>query len=244
VELVASVGNDSIGNFLISELARIGLSTQNVSLDKSFPSSLVLVGRSMGTPDFIAYRMADIRIMPVSKSLLKNSSIVHTSAFALSKEPARTHILEAMKYATLLGNEISCDWNFATEIWATDSGQEVFKDLCEMKPLLKLSLDDFRRFTGNSEATAEMAMNFLDKFNTKLTCLTCGSEGVWYTNEENNWVNLPAQKVEVKDTTGAGDAFWAGFLSSYIEENTISQSVERGIKIASQKIQKLGPLYV
>ncbi|MCF8255296.1 MAG: hypothetical protein K9J84_12035, partial [Bacteroidia bacterium] len=230
VELVASVGKDSIGEFLLAELAKIGLSTQFINIDQQLPSSLVLVGKSIGTPDFIAYRMADTRIMPIDKYLLNNTSIIHTSAFALSKEPARTHILEAMKYATFLGNEISCDWNFASEIWYPENGQDVFNELCKLKPLLKLSLDDYRRFTNNPNASALTAIDFLNNCSSKFTCLTCGSEGVWFTNEDNNWVNLPARKVEVKDTTGAGDAFWAGFLSSYLEENSITQSVERGIK--------------
>ena len=66
---------------------------------------------------------------------------------------------------------------------------------------------------------------------------------VWY-KYKNEWHYKPGQKVnEVKDTTGAGDAFWAAFLTQYLNTNDIEISVQYAIEIAAQKVQTFGPLY-
>ncbi len=245
VELSACVGTDSIGDFLVKNLAKVGLEPNNISRNPDFPSSLVLVGKSKNSPDFIAYRMADSQIPAVNTSLIKDSKILHTSAFALSKDPARENILMAFKSAFVLGKEISCDWNFAPQIWQSDTGIKVFEDLCSMNPLLKLSLDDFKRFIGSELADESMAKEFLDQYNTKISCLTCGADGVWFTNENKEWVKIDANPVnEVKDTTGAGDAFWAGFLNARLDGKNNETCIRAGIELASKKIQKLGPLYL
>jgi fructokinase len=243
-ELVACVGNDSIGDFLSNVLMEIGLSGKYIERDPNLPSSLVLVGKSKASPDFIAYRMADTQIKRVSNHVIEAATIIHTSAFALSKEPARTNILSALKTASQLGKIISCDWNFAPEIWGNNSGEKVFGELVQLNPLLKFSLDDFARFTGIIEPEPKQAMEFLNSYNLSFACITCGSEGVWFINENKQWNHLAAIKVEVKDTTGAGDAFWAGFLASYLNGKTNSDSVQDGIKLAAKKIQQLGPLYL
>jgi fructokinase len=245
VELNACIGEDSIGNFLVSNLAKVGLSDSYVFRNQQLPTSLVLVGKSKSSPDFIAYRMADSQSPVINAELIKSSQILHTSAFALSKDPSRTTILTAFRTAFLLKKEISCDWNFAAQIWQEDNGYSVFEDLCNMKPLLKLSIDDFQRFTGNPNASIENAKNFLDQYQYKVLCLTCGADGVWFTNEKGEWQKTEALKVkDVKDTTGAGDAFWAGFLNGRIEGLNSEVCVNRGIELASRKIQRIGPLYL
>ena len=242
--LIACVGNDGMGAFLIQSMEKIGVHSTFIHKTNDYPSSMVLVGKSRQSPDFVAYRMADIHIPPVNKNLLNESRIIHTSAFALSKNPAQNNILAALIQAKEMGKIISCDWNFSPKIWNSNNGQAVFQSICQLNPLLKLSLDDFKRFTGNENATAEQAITFLTQFNTQLTCLTCGSEGVWFTDETKKWVKLPAIEVTVLDTTGAGDAFWAGFLSGYLDHFTLETSVEMGISLATRKIQQLGPLYL
>ncbi len=244
-ELSACVGTDSVGDFLIENLAKVGLNSSYITRNEDFPSSLVLVGKSKNSPDFIAYRMADSQIPQIETGLIKESKILHTSAFALSKEPARENILVAFKSAFVIGKEISVDWNFAPQIWQNDNGISVFEDLCSMKPLLKMSLDDFRRFIGNDSADVKMAKEFLNQYNTSISCLTCGSDGVWYTNESREWIKAEAVFVnDVKDTTGAGDAFWAGFLSSRLEGLDSAACIKSGIELAAKKIQKFGPLYL
>ena len=57
----------------------------------------------------------------------------------------------------------------------------------------------------------------------------------------NEVVECPAkQNLKIKDLTGAGDLFAAGYLHGYINEFSISKSLEKGTELSSEIIQKLG----
>ena len=50
----------------------------------------------------------------------------------------------------------------------------------------------------------------------------------------------PSQKLDVVDTTGAGDSFVAGFATGIIRKKSIRESVELGIQIASLSCMAMG----
>ena len=53
----------------------------------------------------------------------------------------------------------------------------------------------------------------------------------------------PAIKIdEIKDTTGAGDAFWTGFLYAQIENKSLEDCVTIAQKLATIKLQNVGRL--
>ena len=53
----------------------------------------------------------------------------------------------------------------------------------------------------------------------------------------------PAIKIEeIKDTTGAGDAFWTGFLYAQIENKSLEDCVTLAQKLATIKLQNVGRL--
>ena len=122
-----------------------------------------------------------------------------------------------------MGKKISIDWNFAPSIWQ-DDGKLIFTRICKNRPLLKMSMDDVERFLGK-QVSEEEARNYLSTLTTTVTCLTCGKDGVWYSdNNDTSWKYMPAISVaEVRDTTGAGDAFWSGFLHAYLAKAIDSQ---------------------
>jgi sugar/nucleoside kinase (ribokinase family) len=240
--LISCVGQDTIGDFLIDKIRSSGLSTDQIHRSKQFPTSIVIVGRSRGTPDFIAYRSADAHLPEIDKNLINQTGIVHTCAFALSRNPSQHHILDALSHAVSQHKHISVDWNYAPSLWESD-GTLVFQKLCSMHPLLKVSMDDVSRFLQRS-VSMEEARSFLEKTGASVVCLTCGKDGVWFREKENDWQFAPAENVEeVKDTTGAGDAFWAGFLSAFVRDEPVEACVSKGVHVAAKKIQKFGPLY-
>jgi fructokinase len=47
---------------------------------------------------------------------------------------------------------------------------------------------------------------------------------------------------EVKDTTGAGDAFWTGFLYAQLHQNSLEETITVAQKLAAIKLQNVGRL--
>ncbi|KAF8463092.1 Ribokinase-like protein [Kalaharituber pfeilii] len=98
--------------------------------------------------------------------------------------------------------------------------------------------------TTVSSAT-EIAKSFLvERGVRKAVIITLGGQGVVvaYYDEEGIILteHVPAQKVNVVDTTAAGDTFIGGFATSYVEGRGVMESVRRGVEAAARTVQKKG----
>ncbi len=237
-KLVAAVGDDGFGKILIAKVLNDDLPIDNIKSVPGHNTSLIVVGRTSKTPDFIPYRDADRYITTVEKKLLKNASLVHTTAFSLSKDPARASILKAFATAHHNNIPVSVDWNYSEKIWGiNDEGVKVFEQLQQFHPLLKFSMDDVARFVGH-KINIQEALNFLAAVDASLVCLTCGAEGVFYNcGKIGEWKYRPAAKIKVENATGAGDAFWAGFIHAWDKGMDAEKAIDNGIDIASKKLQ-------
>jgi len=72
----------------------------------------------------------------------------------------------------------------------------------------------------------------------KKVIITLGEEGAMYFDE--GIIKVPAMNIAVKDTTGAGDAFIAGFTSGIANQKPLKEAVEKGIKTAAITCRYLG----
>ncbi len=78
----------------------------------------------------------------------------------------------------------------------------------------------------------------LQKYPNKLI-VTKGASGVDYYDGE-KIINIPAHKVEVVDTTGAGDSFNGALCVGIVNGMELFEAIEYGNKVASYTIQKVG----
>ena len=85
----------------------------------------------------------------------------------------------------------------------------------------------------------EMEKVLLDKItnaNIPSMVVTLGSRGSVYAELSGSRGFVPANPVEVKDTTGAGDAFCAGVAAGLTYGKTLGEAVEIGTRLASSVI--------
>ena len=94
-----------------------------------------------------------------------------------------------------------------------------------------MSLIDVQKF--------EEVIDFAKKIN-KLTIITRGDKGAVAINK-NEIAECSAKKnLQIKDLTGAGDLFAAGFLHGLINNKTIQESLEIGTEMSTKIIQIIG----
>lgn len=243
--MVATVGNDGFGEYIFDRLNTVGVNTTNIKKLANKPTSVIFVSRSQGTPDFIPFRVADSFISEdqISTEILEKTKIFHTTCFALSKEPAQTTILKKAEEAYNLGCKLSIDINYAKKLWKNqDEALNVIKTYCSFNPLIKISEDDMLRLF-EKELPHQEIFAFFHNLGVDTVCLTLGEKGVKLSQIDKDIIELPAIKVEeVKDTTGAGDAFWSGFLFAYIKEKPIQDCLQVALKLAALKLQNVGRL--
>lgn len=242
--LVSCVGNENLGSFLIEEVAKTGVDVRHIVKDSFEPSSIVLVSRTTGTPDFIPYRAADKMLLPehFPDELLKQTRIFHTTCWPLSMSPASETVLDAAKRAAKLGAILSLDFNYAPRIWPDKAhATSVLEAYCSYGAFIKLSDDDAQRFFG--ELSTDAVIDLLLAKGAKLVCLTLGAKGsiiTTFSSSERHFV--PTKPLKVVDATGAGDSYWAGFLTAYLDGKTPEVCGNAGVNLAALKLTTVGPL--
>ncbi|MBK8704241.1 MAG: sugar kinase [Saprospiraceae bacterium] len=241
-KLVATVGNDQMGVFLRDAVAATGVDTSLIR-EIDLPTTLILVTRSKKVSNFQAYRAADSFIYDeqMTDELLSQTSLFHTTCFALSRIPAQVVIFEAAQRAMKLGCQVSIDANYSPKIWSDrEEAQRYVTRYCELGALVKVSEVDWERLYEEPLKDPEHAARHFLNMGARQVCVTLGKEGCLVADHKGaNF--LPSREVEVKDTTGAGDAFWSGYLTAWLDGYNPLQCATAGRRMAELKLAHFGP---
>jgi sugar/nucleoside kinase (ribokinase family) len=245
VALVATVGKDGFGDYLKDYVENLGLDTQFLSQTDKALTTMILVTRSQQVSNFEAYRGADAQILPsqLTDATLSQAAIFHTTCFALSKKPAQTTILDAAKRAVALGCKPSIDCNYAQKIWQNRAeARRIVAAYVSNGAFVKVSEVDWERLYGSKLTDAEQAAQHFLNLGAHDVCVTLGGDGCFVASHTEGGYFVAARPVDVKDTTGAGDAFWSGFLTARLDGYSILQAGMAGRRMAELKLGHFGPL--
>jgi fructokinase len=243
--LVASCGQDGLGDYVVRKLKSNNVITSQIRKSELAPTSVIFVSKSTETPDFIPYRQADCEIYEsqLPDGIIADAKIFHTTCFALSKNPARETILNRAKKAKELGLQLSIDINFSERIWSNrEEAKSVLQEYLANDPLVKLSEDDCYRLFAEVK-TEDFIFDYFHNLGATTICLTKGKNGVVVSDLKQGLLFQKATQInEIKDTTGAGDAFWTGFLFAKMEQKSLKDCITIAQKLAAIKLQNVGRL--
>ena len=243
--LVATCGQDGLGDYIVRKLNANNVITTQINKLETTPTSVIFVSKSTETPEFIPYREADCEIFEdqLPDEIIAQAKIFHTTCFALSKNPARQTILNRARKAKELGLQLSIDLNFSERIWKSrDEAKVVIKDYLSNDPLVKLSEDDCYRLFAEVKSE-DYIFDYFHSLGASTICLTKGKKGVVVSDKKEGLLFQEALVIdEVKDATGAGDAFWTGFLYAKLMHCALEECISIAQKLASIKLQNVGRL--
>ena len=244
VALAACVGDDGFGQFIREKLRQRNVDTTHLQTAPKYATSLAIVARQTKTPDFIIHRGADAKLKKTKalKNAAANARIIHTSAFALSRDTTRSTVFQVLEIAQKKGTLISLDPNYHPNIWPdTDHFLEILRRAYQFVEITKPSLDDCERIFGADMPAQEYLERFL-AWGAKTVVLTMGAEGTLLGLGDGKTYHLQPSPTPVVDVTGAGDAFWSGLLFETLAGASPLESARFGQALAEIKIGTIGPL--
>lgn len=97
-----------------------------------------------------------------------------------------------------------------------------------------LFLDDYE--STSPEEMRDILAEKIKAANIASMIVTMGAKGAVYADIHGNKGMVPAKKVVVKDTTGAGDAFCAGAMSGLTYGKTLEEAIQIGTTLAASVI--------
>lgn len=227
---IGAMGFDTFGRVLLEELEHEGVDVTHVKVDTTTNSGLTFIAvNRKGQVMMFGYTGASDKLFPSDLNRNYISSAEHIHITGLSFDTALA--------AASMASE-------ARVIISFDPGRLTSRlGLKKVSPLLKyvdqilLNHEEACKLTG--ETKLDDAAKILLKVGPKIVVIKKGADGVFAMTPDNKF-SVPAYPIKVVDTTGAGDAFSAGFITAQLEGKSLEDSVEFANATANLKITKAG----
>lgn len=216
--LLTSLGKDGFGDFLKTTLEKENVDTKYVSQKADTFTPLAFVSRDEnGDRSFSFYfknsSALNISEEDIEKVDLDEIEVIHFASIAIQGLSKNSHklLIEKAKEKGIL---ISFDVNLRFNLW--ENKQEYFetiKDFLQYVDILKISDNELEFVTGKGIIEEAVKSDFS---HIKHILFTKGGDGAEIFSHGIKVVTeIP--KVNVIDTTGAGDAFAGAYLSKLIK---------------------------
>ena len=238
--LVVRIGDDSAGQTLITELESYGVEhSSRVIPNMNTGVVIVIVGREGERtmfPDSGANSGLGLSDLPD----LSQFSAVYLSAYSLINTQSRTGVLEMIDAIKAAGLRIILDP--ATVGMLIEVGVSAASEWLDFIDTIILNEEESHFLTGK-ENPVEAAAKLLEHVNTVV--IKRGSNGALGQVRSGQLIQVEAKRTTVVNTTGAGDAFAAGFISIWANNGPLIDALESGADLAAECVALVGarPLY-
>lgn len=220
VGFIGKVGQDSFGDFIENYFKNEGVDVEHLHRTDKANTTLAFVSlTSAGDRDFIFYRDpgADelLREKEIDEAYVSEADVLHFGSISLSRESSRNATAQAVEYARRNGLIVTMDPNVRLNLWEKTSRlKKLTLEFLKRADIAKLSAEEVEFFTGDLDL--ESGTNKIADMGPKLVVVTLGAKGC-FLRYKGNYRRIGGYRVDVKDTTGAGDGFTAGFLYKLLE---------------------------
>lgn len=230
---IGKIGSDPEGRILVEDLQKEGVDTDGIAKSKTGRSGSVMGfvdkqgARALyidsGSNDTID--LADIRREYVSYArYLHLTSFVGENSFRSQKE-----LLED------LPNNVRI--SFDPGALYASKGFTQLEPIISRAYVLMPNSFELRLMTGEIEY--KKGADYLLRKGVKIVAVKLGEKGCYVSDGSSNHL-IDAVKANVVDTTGAGDAFCAGFLYGLLKKKSLLECGKIGNFVASRCIMEMG----
>lgn len=226
VEKVATVGDDEFGNFLVEKLEKEAIDVSHIEQVEEKTTLAFVSLDEEARPHFMFYRGADEHIVEDQLDLeLSGDDIVHIGSLPFTREETADRLLE---FVQGIPATVSFDPNLREDLM-DESYEETLREVVEHVDMLTAAEEEVKFFGGLEEV--------LD--HTDEIVVTQGSEGAELYTQEGSYSASPPE-VEVRDTTGAGDALTGAYLA--YREKGPQEALEKAVEAAALSTTEKGAM--
>jgi sugar/nucleoside kinase (ribokinase family) len=167
----------------------------------------------------------------VDVNLIKNSEIIFLEGYLWDEGEPKSAFDKAIKNSNKVAMSLS-------DSFCVERHKKHFLNLVQNK--LDITFANEQEITSLIDAKKfEEVVAFSQQIG-KLIIVTRGEKGS-IAIYKNQIIECESKKnLDIKDLTGAGDLFAAGYLHGYINNLTIRESLEKGTDLSSKVIQQIG----
>lgn len=225
---LARFGTDALSQALADEIDALGLDLQFLDRHETAGPQLTVVMVQNGDRAFLSRRAGHARPASFEASLdWSEATHLHIAEYATLHE-----MPDAITAAKAHGLSVSLDPSWDDTLirdpafFERSAGADIFLP----------NMEEAEALTGHAEpeaALAELQKHF------PIVALKCGGDGALLA-AGGATLRLPSPRVTVVDTTGAGDAFNAGFLHAWLNSSEPELCLSAAIDAGTRSVQASG----
>ena len=233
---VGRVGDDVFGRFLQGEMERSGVGSHLARDPELATGKVFVLVDGEGERTMITDRGAGEALSPDDlPEALFGAGHLHLSGYTLSGGSRRETALTALRLARGARMTVSVDPSSVPLLRSV--GPDRFLQWTRGADLLFPNLTEGENLTGEAEP-GRILEKLLPHY--PAVVLKLGPEGALYADGAGEPLRVPAAAVRVEDTTGAGDAFSAGFLAAWLAGGAPAEALRRGAGRAGEAVGRVG----
>ena len=239
VAFVGRRGADIAGRNRDMELMGYGVDARLVMDPERPTGTCVVMITHKGDHTMLSDPGANAALSPddLPKDLFTPGCHLHVSGYTLLNAGSRQATLAAVAMARRAGMTISVDGASAAPL--ERAGAEPFLQMTNGATLLFVNAEQGRVLTGRGEP--EQAARVLNAWYPHVVMKVGADGALFYANGRPEPVRVPAPPVErIVDRTGAGDAFCAGFLPSWLDKKPPGEALTSGCRLAARAMALVG----
>jgi ribokinase len=228
--MLGRVGSDSFGPFLVENLKANQVDTSHVIVDSSATGTAIIVVDSNGQNSIVLSPGANGNVSPAD---VNSTSFSNSKLLLLQLEIPTPTVLHAAQQARANG---------LTVILNPAPAKSLPRELISVVDILIPNESELSLLTGlpvNDIGSAEHAAKEILKQGVKTVIVTLGSKGALLVTAHQT-TQIDTYKVNVVDTTAAGDAFIGGFASAMLNGKSLEDSVRYGCACGALATTKFG----
>ena len=224
--IMARIGKDQYGEYILSEFKRENIDTNRlIPIDEKTGMAFIAV-EPEGERSIYTFMGANSKFKLEKEDIahIKNSQILHITGMYIEV------VEEASKYANTL--------SFNPGALLSSYGLDKLEQILKRTDILFLNQKEVTILTDME--CNDGALKLVEN-GVPLVVVTMGNKGATVYNQTGH-VHYPANRMNVIDTTGAGDSFAAGFITSFYQKKDVKECLKAGNKSAANCVSKLGAL--
>lgn len=224
--IMARVGRDYFGRLALEKFNHEGVGTERLlQVDEKTGMAFITVDPSGERSMYTSMGAnASFKLERGDVEYIKSSKILHVTGMY------REVVEEASKYANFLSinpGTLLSSYGFKALKKVIKRANIIFLNKKEVELLTQLNFEEGARMLVDE--------------GVPVVVVTCGKRGAKLFTEK-RVIKSPTKQVKSVDTTGAGDAFAAGFIASFFRDEKLEKCLKMGNITASNCVSRLGAL--
>ncbi len=232
VSMVGMVGEDTFGQMLKNSLEKNGVNTEYVGVTSNAPTGTALIMiDSSGDNSIVVISGANFEL---KGSDIKEKMFAE-AGFVLSQfEVPYDTVLKSFEIAKRVG---------AVTILNPAPARAITDELLINTDIIIPNQTEFELITGIKPLTyteIKKGAKILFEKGVSEVIVTLGGDGAVYISRSGTSYKTAAYRVEVKDTTAAGDSFIGGLITKLSSGEAVEEAIEYGIKVGAVTVTRIG----